>query len=1132
MNYRLLTLGAMFLSLIAKQAVAQRPSLGNGPTDSKLTPSVARSGGTGIGSIFSPNLYNGNANVNIPIYDYPTENGNFGISLGYNTAGVKVSEMSGSIGHHFSLNAAGTISRVLKDMPDEMNSYELIPVGGGDCFSSFCMGVKGKFATHMGGANAPFSNIEQSRYKDGESDDFVVSVGGLAFTFNIGANGFTFTHPHRNVKVELLLNGNPVSQMPALLGAQLNHENISFKITDEQGVQYFFSDGIKESRTYIDNPTDNGLVFTILYVSQWVINKIVLADGTEVKYNYHTREHKGRAGTYIAFESIEEVGYSLFRQEVKGDAQAFYVKQIASIDYPNNVKATFVYDPSSYARCDNPGLAGYPTVDEVLKEIKISEGGDNNCRRYSFERAYSVAPGSNPNTPAEIPYGGACQQMGDSSYAYHRLILKGIRMISCDGLQSEPFYSFVYDVLRLPSRYSGAQDYFGYYNGVAVTEFDGMMTIPQHYPPSGPQYGVNKNHNSIFAAAGILRTVKNAYGGEINFDYEGHSLTNPLTGLPVSDPLFMGVNADDGVRVKSITLKDKYYPGSFLKQEFTYAGGQRFLTGGYFHYPYANANSRAFAGIYVSPHQLVNGSNHGYSTVTVTSKDQSGNQLSRSVTDYTNFYDPATGVARYYLNGGNRHYYQQPFADRQYIRDWEMGLPLKQEEYDQHNNIISRSTNVFTHSLDNTSTIGKVENIKTLRYVNSDVEIVSEPYRPYTGKSFLMQTTIEKFIDNNTSISDIVTYEYDGKDNLSKTITTNSLGEKTVSVNVYNYNVSGPGVAGGNQTSSPLYAMTAAGIEKVVSMERWIQGTTNLPYTNMLLDASITGYQYQNGKLWPKNMFMLQAGDPLTYTAYTGIATGSPIVNPFAKIQASYSASTVAGFIKASEVMQFDSKGRPIETYLPEQNMYKSMIWDAASGRKVAEAGNARYADVGYCSFESTLYDNIAYTGTETIHEGNFVYNLCGMSASDAITGGVCYRFTGQCTSVSSTNLTPGKEYIVTFWSKNGIPALSGAGLGTIPCTSMYSANGWTFYRVQFTAGSAAAITFSGSSSVLLDEVRLFPVGASMISSTFVPLSGTTSSTDATGRITKYEYDSFGRLVLSRNQESHIISKTEYHVGQ
>lgn len=48
---------------------------------------------------------------------------------------------------------------------------------------------------------------------------------------------------------------------------------------------------------------------------------------------------------------------------------------------------------------------------------------------------------------------------------------------------------------------------------------------------------------------------------------------------------------------------------------------------------------------------------------------------------------------------------------------------------------------------------------------------------------------------------------------------------------------------------------------------------------------------------------------------------------------------------------------------------------------------------------------------------------------------------------------------------------------------------------------------------------------------TYLPGVGMTSQTDANGRITYFEYDDFGRLVLKKDHENHIIEKIDYHIA-
>jgi YD repeat-containing protein len=518
--------------------------------------------------------------------------------------------------------------------------------------------------------------------------------------------------------------------------------------------------------------------------------------------------------------------------------------------------------------------------------------------------------------------------------------------------------------------------------------------------------------------------------------------------------------------------------------------------------------------------------------VTITISSDAG-QLSKRAITFQNV-SRGSGNTAYYKTG-TKQYFQFPFTDKQYIKDWEIGLPLVTTDYDKEDRILSRAINTYSSLLDNTSAVGKVENMKKLSTAsNSNLTTVdSEAYRPYTGISLLTKTVIQKFIDNSNAINDTVTYSYDGKNNLALTTTRNSKGEYFQLKNVYNYDVSGPGVAFGNQPGTPLYNMTSDGIELKVSTERWKGNLLTQPSSAQLYDASITGYRYTNGKLWTKKLHGTETLNPLTYTTYR------PAADPYTKILTAYNTTQVMPSIQLeSEVIQYDAKGSPVETQLKGKDVYKAMIWDTITGNKVAEVMNARLQDIGFTSFESTVY-GASYTGNETITNGGFTYKHWGVTLpADPVTGKAVYKLVngGPASTITSPVLTSGKKYILTFWSKENAPTLAGAGLGNIVFTSHYSNGTWTQWKTEFTASQNAPVifTFTGISpqSSYIDEIRLFPAGSVMTNSCYTPLFGASSVTDARGRITYYEYDVFGRNTVARDQEGNIISKQEYHIGQ
>jgi hypothetical protein len=1115
--------------------------------------SGSTSAGQGIGSVYSPNLYTGTAGINIPIYQYSVEGSNFGVSFSYDTKGVTVNELSSDIGLHWAGNFGATISRVQKDLPDEINLINgdtmiyltpgyppsqpypgYIPPPYNTISLNPYWAFKGRYATFF---ESTASAADENIYRDKEADDFVVTLGSGTFTFNLCKNGVIFTHPKRSVSVEVLWDDQPLGTIgdQQVIGSG-NPNMLGFRIRDEQGNTYTFTRSDYSGTTIYDAYGKSIYLTDYHSTSKWVVSKVKLATGSEINYTYQPLQ-------YVLYTLPPGKNYSVaegFFASTCVDTTHYNenanTSKIQSIQYPNGVTVSFNYD--SQKRPDYAYGA--------LREVKVSSG--TNCLNYALQQSFF---NSDPATPEKTYAQGIATPVATHYHRTLRLKLNGIKLSSCDNSVQEPYYSFTYDPTVLPERLSPRQDYFGYYNGNIGDPFTNTSpcnfenAIPFHnrwLVQAGYDYGMDRRPVFAYMKAAILKTVTNAYGGTAEFYYGEHSgIDNTLHVAPMADDYYFAKEPgdNDGLRLDSIAEWEPYNLNNKKVTVFEYGGGQRFFNGGYFHYisRFNGTDSTAtqpqtivMTSNFLTPHQMVSGSNHGYTNVNVITRTGSGDLLSRKEIKFSNLKD-GNQPAKYVKTGSQLDFYTYPFTDKQYLMDWAMGVPLEIREYDQNNRIVQHTINQYNFTLDTTSAIGKVDNqrvalVPVSGWVLPGVshtqanKSIRDSYRPFTGAALLQSTIVRKYVSDVAFLADTVRYHYDARNNMDIIYTRNSKGQEIQTRQAYNYTLNSP-------LGSTLLAMTQAGLEKMVGTERWLMGNGGAT-SDRLLDAFFNTFDYQNGKLSPKRLYNLQAAAPLTYAQYTGYAGGTNIPVPFeAQLSAAFAGSDINNFVKTSQVTLADNKCNPQETKLLNQELYKAMIWDTASGQKLAEASSCRFTDIAYTSFESKTANS------------NFSFSLApGATVPGGMTGKTCYMLWNTLNNSPNTlqgtqPLNAGKTYVLSFWVKgNNAVAYIGNTPLPMPASPVATVGNWKQYQLSFipAPGESVRIT-STASGAYLDEVRLHPLSATMQSQTYEPLFGISSATDASGRIIYSEYDALGRQNVVRDQEGNVLSKTQYVVN-
>ncbi|MBY0424724.1 MAG: hypothetical protein K2Q22_03725, partial [Cytophagales bacterium] len=179
----------------------------------------------------------------------------------------------------------------------------------------------------------------------------------------------------------------------------------------------------------------------------------------------------------------------------------------------------------------------------------------------------------------------------------------------------------------------------------------------------------------------------------------------------------------------------------------------------------------------------------------------------------------------------------------------------------------------------------------------------------------------------------------------------------------------------------------------------------------------------------------------------------------------------------------------------------------------IAKVINATKDQVAHTSFE--------YLGGGT---GNLTYPV-GSRVWDPKSKTGSYIFSnGDIVS----NALPSGNYKVSLWVKgNGSIEVTASNTTNNPSSSqLISGSDWQF--VEVSVKSPGVVTIHIPTGISADEIRIAPVESMMTTYTYDPMKGKTSETNQMDITTYYEYDTFCRLKLVRDQDGNILKRYTY----
>jgi len=1010
---------------------------------------------------------NGLPQIEIPIYEIKDGDINIPISLSYHASGLKVAERPGWVGLGWTLNAEPAISRSIRGQPDEhgfigqrqpgqdpTNQFYLIALANGgfddypDEFYYHLLGKSGRFYLRKDPLKVvpvPYNHISVTT--DAGLNSFQINDGnGLQYSFNGNyeyPDGWMWTNCWKANKVTSLVTGSNVT----------------------------FSYHNKDINDFVWNPVDY-----ISIIDSFTYDQQGYGSGSYVDQGQYTSSGTGTPPDYG--KSLPIVMYG-----INGTIHYYNV----DIHSPSTI-GTLI--PNAYSTDSYTGSSNYNIFPSLVKEIDFRNGSVLFYRNANANKLDSIRVFQN----------GQLFKAWRFYYGYYTTEKPDIQMLRLDSLGVTDASGNIVEKYKLgyyagddilPSYFSKASDYWGYYNASGNRPDSslmpplGIITMRTCNTNSGFNYGTQVTVNFDRGAnrepyenamrTGVLNSITYPTGGRTDFVYEANRYVDPVT---------LAIKMGGGLRVKQIRQYDSASAGVTAIHTFKYGINED--GGGYIKLPMSNENyltnvQDLYVGIFVN--QAIGIRRRTYSCNSLTDMFFSnGSPVSYpQVTEYVGDPDyPGVGTS-----GKTVYTYQVPFIANTIgwkvpgtslvagnENSWENNLLVSKEIYKKvaDGNRKIAATKYYYGGADvpgQSFDVGEVYRKRNLIcgsaspgnvcFLYEAIEYLA--YTRRTGDVRLFQQTDTLIYDDNSRSITTKLFAYDDSLNLVREAMVDSRGDSLVTTYKYPYSV------------TPVLSNHVS---------------------NNMVTPVIEKYVYRSGQQIEalKNNYFPE-------TDNTSIDQLMPV--------SIYHTTGVSAPEKKIVFSKYGPYKNVSEQYKVNDYLH-SYIWDYQNTYPVAEAINADSASIAYTSFEAN-------------GKGNWVFSGTVIQDASSPTGARCYNLSAG--SITKSGLNTFRSFIVSYWSKNGSAAVNGSTV-----TGSLSRNGWTYYQHLLPAGTTSA-TVSGSVSI--DELRLYPSDAQMNTYTYMPLTGMTTKCDLNNVITYYEYDSFGRLKVIKDQDRNILKTLDYN---
>jgi YD repeat-containing protein len=906
---------------------------------------------------------------------------------------------------------------------------------------------------------------------DNQFDEFHFSFTGGSGSFILDETRTPVLLQHSTLKI----------QKDFTVGATWN-----FLITDGNGIKYYFGGANATEKTKNAHASIGGgcgVDYSNYTATAWFLTKIELPTGKYVNFTYTvaTTSYQLQLSTNYSFNysmicdptTASPFGTGSTACINTANVLPVFLKTIIA---SNGEKVEFFYS-------NGCGLYPYCANYQMLDRIEISSTYSSFLQTVALK--YNA-----------VQSNAAYDNINISEPLYKRYFLQAVQFLNSQLVVDHEYKLEYFNLNNLPSPFSFAKDHWGFFNGKSNTNPVPAPTDP-NLVPFFPGATANREIDLNFAINGSLSKIIYPTGGYMSLEYESNSVVvNPTTGLE---------KAVGGLRIKRIRKNDGITNVEEIRRIYYGKMSSPTVSTGvsYFAPRYYNSN---FARQYVS-----SGVAGTLDCVFTTCDIMSGSggsvnnlYLFDGPSAYYNYVTESMGEN--FENGGTEFKYKLTANENTAIVMGGISIPGAPETKRAYLNGLEEGRKVFGKNattgllevISETANTFKLDNRVLQSYQSYVVAKKFEYGCQYTASNW---TLLSNFFMVNSFFND-KTWVY-----LETTTSTeyDLLGNITLqATNQYFYdNPAVPNV-------SRVRSTTSKG--EVVEKTTWYPSDYGLTFTtdlvtNNIVSVPIKEIVTRDGKIVSGNATSyLSNGLPDIFYAYEKATLELPPTHSSTVLQPT-------GFIEKA-TMTYADFGNLIQAR-PYQQKAKSYIWDYNKQKPVAEIINAESVFCAYSSFETGEVSTFTY--------GN------GFITPDATspTGKKCFWFnTGSF--INKSGLITGLNYVISYWSKNGIQcSIVGA---TVQTKTGKTIDGWTYYEHAFTGTST--ITLYGTTSMYIDEVRLFPKGALMTTYVHDGMLGLVNVCDANNSISYYEYDNVGRLKAIRDQDKNIVKTFDYKYQQ